>query len=293
MKRITVSVVGLLCLLMLSGLTLAGPQEADDSNAVAVAPNPAPAAPAPAAAPEIVESSQNAEITEESASDAPVGAFQAPKPSQSRARAIRMDKDGFSYGFIDFIDPHSLDQLPVAGVVITFMQNRQIVAQAKSAEDGSFAVQGLSPYAVYSMFVSSDHWICIQGIYIMPEEQDVETTATDRAGRFVFTSLQEREERTTAQSATGDPAVQAIQTIPAGDFLAAIRMGVFGNACGGAGAGCDSCGGACCGGRAGAGGGSGGAGFGAGAAAAAAAAAAAWGAGASNEGGDLATPFQP
>jgi hypothetical protein len=235
--------------------------------------------------------------TEESPSDAAANAPALPhavrKPSDAQARGVRMDQDGFAYGYVDFVDSHSLDQLPVSGAVVTFVQQGRVIAQAKTGADGRFSVQGLSPLAVYSMFVRSDRWVCIQGTYIMPEAPVVEAAADDVPDRFVYTSLQEADERNTGQSATGDPRVHAIHVIPLDDFVAAIQMGVFGNICGGVGVG-GGCA-ACCGPMGGGGGGGAGGlgGVGLGAAAAAAAAGAAWGAGASNEGGELASPFSP
>jgi hypothetical protein len=140
-----------------------------------------------------------------------------------------MDKSGFVHGYVDYIDPHSLDQIPVPDALVTFMQNRRIVAQAKSGRHGFFSVKGLTPYATYSLFVRSPQWVCVFGTYVLPVDAEVENSVSASQNRLVFVSLPEDEEEDTVGSATGDPAYHAIQTVPWQDFLSALRQGVFGD----------------------------------------------------------------
>jgi hypothetical protein len=274
MNRTIIVNFTLFCLLLPLGLTAVRAQEAADGTPQAVeseAPSPTDLAP------------------DQSATDETPGPAASPrKQSQSGARGLRMDEDGFVRGQIVYIDPHSLDQVPVAGAIVTFIQQRQIVAQSKSGVDGIFYVEGLSPFGTYSMIVRSPEWVAIMGTVVTPEDMKDEekSVRSTRVNKFVFASLQDTQPSISSDSTVGDPAFQAIQVIPWQDFCAAIQLGVL-DCCTGPpepqlpsppGTG---------------GGGAAGAGYGGAAAAAWAAAAAAWGAGASNEGDDLASPFTP
>ena len=290
MKRIICAGRGLLFLLLLIGGSVANAQEAaeqeaSNSDAPVIQSEGVPPASAPS--------------DEEASDETPIAVTPPREPSQSRARGLRIDEDGFIYGQLVFIDPHSLDQVPVANAVVTFIQQQSIIAQAKTGVDGIFTVKGLAPYATYSMFVRSDAWMCIFGTYVTPEDVSPEDggqqAAQVRANKLVFASFQQGSiDPNTLDSATGDPKYHAIQVIPWQDFLVAMHLGIFGDICG-QDCGCASCGGACCGGgvAGGAGGGGAGAGYGAAAAAAWAAAATAWGSGVGTDDDELASPFAP
>jgi hypothetical protein len=284
MNRVAVVGTGLLGLLLLIGVTLGDPQ--DTSDAAGPPDEPAAVTTVPDRATE--EADQESETA--------VPTRTVDQDMGRRARSVRIDKDGFVYGYVHYVDPHSLEQVPVANAVITFMQNCDIVTQAKSGADGRFSVKGLSPYAAYSMFVRSDLWVCMLGTYVLPEEDDevsVEASETAAAGKktnsFLFASQSQVAEVTdNSQSAEGNPRYHAIQVVPLGDFICAINQGLFGDICGGV------AGGSCCPPPAGgAGGGGGGAGYGGAAAAAFAAAAAAWGTGVGTDDNELASPFRP
>lgn len=228
--------------------------------------------PAPGAAP--VDSAPLEAEPEAAPSEAPVpripGAVR--RQSESRARGIRLDEDGFAVGYINKIDPHSLDLLPVPDAVVTFIQHGRIVAQAKSGADGRVTVKGLTPQAVYSVFVFSDqHGVCIVSTYVMPHEPDLQAQDSPPS-RFVFASLLDSR----SPSASGDPAAQSIQMVPMEDYMAAMQQTVVPPGREDA--------------RGSGGGGAAGAGYGA---AAAAAAAAGWGGGAGGEDNELASPFEP
>lgn len=284
MGRLAIFGTGLFSLLFLVSAVLADPQEPSDNDL------PVVEAPVPA--------ESDAAIVQKAApiDSAPAVGRAIDNNLDSRGRAVRIDKDGFVYGYVHYIDPHSLEQVPVSGAIVTFMQDCVITAQAKSGADGRFAVKGLSPYAVYSMFVRSELWVCMMGTYVLPEDSGEAPVAADdtamnkaRTNTFTFASQPLVVEGTdNVQSAEGDPRIHAIQVVPLRDFICAIQQGLFGDICGGVG------GGACCPLPAGgAGGGGGGAGYGGAAAAALAAAAAAWGSGAGGEDNELASPFSP
>jgi len=85
------------------------------------------------------------------------------------ALGFAMRADGMVVGRVTMVDPGTFNLVPLQNANVTFVQNRQVLAQGRTAEDGSFAVRGLTPWASYSCLVSSTEWAAAFGVAIRPE----------------------------------------------------------------------------------------------------------------------------
>jgi hypothetical protein len=209
--------------------------------------------------------------------------------------------------------------------LVSFLQDTKIAAQGVTDEQGMFAVQGLTPWGVYSVTTSSQDFVCMFATVIRPFDHEAlgPQTAGERAGvtpgwvneiRFVST-LQPADEPSSdpaqppADGAGASPAedqrdgeaddggpeeyldyeFHEFQLLPREDFLAALRNGLFGPDVAGA-----TPGGAFpSGGMGGGGGGGGGGGMGAGLIGAGIGAGVGAAIGASQGDNQQASPFQP
>jgi len=239
---------------------------------------------------------------------------------ENRARGIFIRPDGTVVGRVNYINRGTLRLTPVPNARVTFMQQRQVLAQGITGQDGMFEVSGLSAWAVYSLVVSSDDWVTTVSLVTRPYDhesnhrgRDLRPDGSDQAADAItneirlvstnMTRLQDAEagnENDEAQSANSDDGdggrdeymdyeFLELQGIPREDFNAALQQGLFGTDVVGPGGG--SGGGL---GGPGGGGGSGGGGSGGGAALGALGAALGAAAGlAGQDGGELSTPFTP
>src|SRR5437660_8481368 len=82
-----------------------------------------------------------------------VAAQTARAPGDARGFVMRLD--GMVVGRITTVDPSTFNLIPLSGANVTFLQNRRVMAQGRTGEDGTFAIQGLTPWALYSVVVRS------------------------------------------------------------------------------------------------------------------------------------------
>lgn len=204
---------------------------AQDQNPAANAPGAEarPALPAPAPAPEAL----------------------GDKALGDKARGLALRPDGTCVGQVSFIDPSTLTLIPVPNAIVTFLQDRRVVAQQRTGVTGQFAVKGLTPSAIYSMFVTNADWFCaisIVTVPVGPEAVDNNPSASSQAvNRFALLVSKPGESKVTVKAtaaklaklnASFQPAdLLQVQMIPREDFIAALRMGVLGNDLGGIGPG--------------------------------------------------------
>jgi hypothetical protein len=237
-----------------------------------------------------------------------------------RARGLYMRPDGKVVGRVNYINRSSLQLFPVPNARVSFMQQRRVMAQGITGQDGVFEVSGLSAWGVYSVVISSDDWVMTVSTVTRPTDHDddhgsrglspqpsaeAKNLMTNEI-RLVSTNMtllqdaeagDENDENENVNNDDGDRddymdyEFLEFQTIPREDFIAALQQGLFGTDVFGPGGG--PTGGL---GGPGGGGGSGGGGGGAGAGAALGALGAGLGAAAGlagQHGGELASPFTP
>ncbi len=89
------------------------------------------------------------------------------------ARGLKIRPDGVTVGRIFYIDRNSLTLLPVANARIGLLQNRRIVAQSITNEQGVFTVDGLTPWGVYSVTAASEQWVSVFSAVIIPVNDSI------------------------------------------------------------------------------------------------------------------------
>jgi hypothetical protein len=151
-----------------------------------------------------------------------------PRPSERRARSLRLDEDGFIVGYVNYVDPYTLDLEPVPDAVVTFMQNLEVIVQTKTGSDGRFAVKGLIAHTAVSVFVRSPEWVCMFGTFIEGYKSDEPVDIAAANNQLVFGVQWDLIEH-----AAGDAKYQVIQCVPYEDFISAFRQGLFGDLCAG------------------------------------------------------------
>jgi hypothetical protein len=206
------------------------------------------------------------------------------------ARGLRMRADGTVVGQVGYIDQNTLTMQPVPDTVVTFIQNRVVIAQQKTGPNGEFEVKGLTPSALYSVFVNHSNWFAITATVTLPHQAPkvagkmaakepvnrfgvlVSTEGTSQVPVALTAATQARLAKLQQEDPQSEVEVLQIQLVPREDFVAALRSGVLGTdlggtipgiAGGGVGGGFGGVGGGLGGGGAG-GGGAGGGGAGAG-----------------------------
>ncbi len=249
--------VGVLALLGLLGVTVAEMQTSE-TEAVQDA-QPVVAETALAADQPVPDQAVERSVLPEPAIDAPVLApppAEATPPSvgssvQPRARVADLEParglyfhtrpDGTTVGRVKAIDRSTLLLEPVVGALVSFLQDRKIVAQGLTDEHGTFAVRGLTPWGVYSITMSASDSVCMFAVVVLPPENDgdrAETSGAAEKGVGVtpgwvneirFTTLAEDG----GDGSSGHSEVNDFQVIPREDVLAALRAGLFGSDTGG------------------------------------------------------------
>lgn len=98
--------------------------------------------------------------------------------------AVRLQPDGVLTGTVGYIDPSSLELVPVEGVEISFRQNGRVVARSVSAAGGQLSVRGLSGQAVYSLVARAEfegrRWFMAHGVTILSSEGGQASAALSR-----------------------------------------------------------------------------------------------------------------
>ena len=106
--------------------------------------------------------------------------------------AVRLQPDGLLTGTIGYIDPSSLELVPVSGVSLNFIQNGTLIAQTLSAANGQIAVGGLSPQAVYSMLARAEfdgrRWFLAHGVSVLAAEAVGGSAAMSRRPAYRLTA---------------------------------------------------------------------------------------------------------
>src|SRR5947209_10956287 len=109
-----------------------------------------------------------------------VAAQTARAPGDARGFVMRLD--GIVVGRITTVDPSTFNLIPLPGATVTFLQNRRVMAQGRTAEDGTFAIQGLTPWALYSVVVRSADSVGAAAIPVRPDGPTAEAAAASKAG---------------------------------------------------------------------------------------------------------------
>jgi hypothetical protein len=247
--------VGILALLGLLGVTVAEMQTAE-TEAVQDAP-PAVADTTPSADQPVPEAAVDSSVLPAPAIEPPVlspppveailpsaGASVQPQArggqlQPARGLYIHIRPDGTTVGRVKAIDRSTLLLKPVVGALVSFLQDRKIVAQGLSDEHGTFAVRGLTPWGVYSVTMSASDSVCMFAVVVLPPENDgdrAETSAEKGVGvtpgwvnEIRFASLAEDSD----DGSNGHMELNDFQVIPREDFLAALQNGAFGSDTGG------------------------------------------------------------
>jgi len=82
-----------------------------------------------------------------------------------RARGFFVNPDGAMYGQVNSIESGTLLLRPVPDALVTLVQNRRVIGQARTGRNGTFQISGVTPWAVYSIFISGrDSIACISGV---------------------------------------------------------------------------------------------------------------------------------
>lgn len=155
MRRELAIVVGLACLLVFVGSSVA-------QQAVPLGE--------PGAAPSILQPAQPV-----------VPEAQAPMPEpvpveDPEAKGLKLDEDGKLRASVTTIEPGTLRLLPLPNAVVSFVQNRQVIAQARTDVNGDFVMEGLTPWAVYSVIVKGSSKLLIFGTVVYPFDYDPNTS---------------------------------------------------------------------------------------------------------------------
>lgn len=217
--------------------------------------------------------------------EAPAQQRTSPGPIRM-ARGLRMRADNAVTGQVSYIDENTLSLHAVPGTVVTFVQNRKVVAQVRTTDTGEFEVEGLTPSATYSVFLNHPKWFAVTAAVIIPQQgakvaKGAEKTAANTRNQLGVLVSTQGGVRVPAQLTAAtrsklvnqiddQPAtdVLLIQMVPREDFVTAFQSGVLGDDLGSTipnGSGGGTTGGAGFGGPAGGpGGGAGGGGAGAG-----------------------------
>jgi len=151
---------------------------------------------------------------------------QEPTPDP-KARGLELNADGTLTGQVTNIDPATLKLVPLHDVTVSFVQNRQIVAQARTDRNGNFTVRGLSPWNVYSVIVQSPEAFAAFSTYIRPfgagpTEAEKPVANKDRkVNQLTFAS----DVRLVQQDLMGVGGGSPIQAVPLGDFQAVNGQG--------------------------------------------------------------------
>lgn len=176
-------------------------------SAIAQAVAPAPAGPAVVQAPDAV----------------PPSVLQAAPTPDPQASGLELNLDGSLTARAAFINPTTLRLEPVVGATVTFIQNRQVVVQGRSGPSGEITVQGLSPWAVYSVFVHDPRWFAAFSTYTRPAEptpaaidKPVASNPSTPPNQLAFTSDVQLAQAQELVPAGSGP----IQAVPTGDFAA-------------------------------------------------------------------------
>src|SRR5690349_12201615 len=93
------------------------------------------------------------------------------------ARGFVMRLDGMVVGRVATVDPSTFNLVPLRGAMITFVQNKRVIAQGRSADDGTFAIPGLTPWALYSVIVRSSDSVAAFAVPVRPEGPGAEAAA--------------------------------------------------------------------------------------------------------------------
>jgi hypothetical protein len=204
--------------------------------------------------------------TQGKAGDNAIARGQEPLPESrmpGTARGFRMRLDGMTEGRVGTVDPSTLDLVPLPNAIISFMQNRRFIAQGRSNAEGRFAVRGLTPWAVYSVYVSTSAYVGVTAAPVYPDAPAAPAAGVPAGGApadAATTAGHPARHLVAALLANGD--YLEVQLVPRDDFLTALQSGVMGDGTGGAGAGAVVGGGGTTGSGVGGGGGGGAGGFG-------------------------------
>ncbi len=110
--------------------------------------------------------------------------------------AVRLQPDGLLRGTIGYIDPSSLELVPIDGVSVDFVQNGRAVAQTVSAANGQLTVRGLSPQAVYSVFARAEfdgrRWFLAHGVSVLAAEVEEPSAALSPRPAYRLTAARAR-----------------------------------------------------------------------------------------------------
>ncbi len=181
--------VGVLALMGLIGVTLAEMQTAQDGQAKPAAAQlpELPAAAEPATAPP-TEVQAPAARAVPSVTDSVRRSVLMPPANGSdlranprRTRGLYIRPDGNTVGRVNYIDRSTLLLVPVPNAMVSFLQDRKIVAQGLTDANGMFAVSGLTPWAVYSVTAASQDWVCMFSTVIRPYDHDADYRDSLRA----------------------------------------------------------------------------------------------------------------
>ncbi len=133
-----------------------------------------------------------------------------------RARGLKIRPDGVTVGRIFYIDRNSLTLSPVQNAQIGVLQNRRIVAQAVTDEQGTFSVPGLTPWGVYSVTAASEHWVSVFSAVIIPRADLI--PREDAVPQEDPVQQEDHELQAGDRSADEDVWVNEIRLVAAGSF---------------------------------------------------------------------------
>ena len=165
--------VGILALAGLLGVTVAEMQTATPQAEEPVPPaksdaGPSPELAAPAVSGELPAPTVSPPAVERAATGTNADSTAARELRSHRARGLYIRPDGNTIGRVSSIEHNTLRLMPVRGALVSFLQDSRIVAQGVTDEQGMFAVQGLTPWGVYSVTTSSQDFVCMFATVIRP-----------------------------------------------------------------------------------------------------------------------------
>jgi hypothetical protein len=183
-------------------------------------------------------------ITDPFADDAVSEAKGTEEVPVRMARGVHLRADGTLVGQVDYIDQSSLRLYPVSNAIVTFVQNRAVIAQVRTDSKGGFEAKGLSPAGVYSLFVTHRDWFSAMAVVTVGHDpansgllkEAKGKTPVNRLGVLVSTQGGVQTPVTATAAARArvtrtetDIEILEIQMIPREDFVAALRTGVLGD----------------------------------------------------------------
>lgn len=249
--------VGVLALLGLLGVTVAEMQAVPDVLLEQAGAQQSVEVPAQSVLAPLTTASEPAVLPApvETAPVVEMGPVQPISPRVQRTRdtgpipcGMTIRPDGTTVGRVTRIDRSTLSLVPVPNTLVTFFQDRKVVAQGVTDERGIFTIQGLTPGSVCSVAMSAPDWVSMFSVVIRPfdpaqsAQSDRQPTAANRAGvtpglvnEIRFASMVPAADESAETDADGSQQDLGgnMAMVPREDFVAAQNSGALGSDAGG------------------------------------------------------------